>query len=176
MIMLQLLTISTITAQLPSDKPLKGSNLAIMRGIKRMNIDMLRPYIGAPVRLHHVFNVYHDYKAVFEKRFSKAQGERNWHVAIHSGTMTKKTSPASARKMLGEFSRDISGIDGPNSGWYPQEFSFRGKKGLASKIASGAFYIFEFQSGVKGKPKLSRLWDLDHAKGWEEQWFNREGE
>ena len=70
MTMLQLLTFSTFTTQLPSEEPLKGSNLTIMRGIKRMNIDMLRPYLGAPVRLQHVFNVYQDYKAVFEKRFS----------------------------------------------------------------------------------------------------------
>ena len=176
MTILQLLTVSTITAQLPSDKPLKGSNLAIMRGIKRMNIDMLRPYIGAPVRLHHVFNVYHDYKAVFEKRFSKAQEERNWHVAIHSGNLSKKTPANVAKRMLGEFSRDISGIDEPNSGWYPQEFNFHGNKGITSKIASGAFYIFEFQLGVKGRPKLKRLWDFDHTKGWEDHWFNREGE
>ncbi len=113
---------------------------------------------------------------MFEKRFSRAQGERNWQVAIHSGNLSKKTPANVAKRMLGEFSRDISGIDGPNDGWYPQEFNFRGKKGLASKIASGAFYIFEFQPGVNGKPKLKRLWDLDHTKGWEDHWFNREGE
>jgi Zn-dependent oligopeptidase len=176
MMVIHLLTIAGLTSQLPDDRTLKGSNLTIMRGIKRMKIEMLRPYIGKPVRLQHVFNVYQDYKAVFGKRFSTAQRERNWHVAIHSGNLSKKTPAGVAKRMLGEFSRDISGIDGPNDGWYPSTFKHRGKAGLTSKIASGAFYIFEFQPGVKGKPKLMRLWDLDHAKGWEDHWLNREVE
>jgi hypothetical protein len=176
MILIHLLVSSNIYGQAFGKKLLKGSNLTIAQGIKRQNIDMLRPFIGSPVRLQHVFNVYRDHQAVFDKRFSKAQEERNWHVAVQSGYLTRTTSNAAAHRMLGEFSGDISGIDEPDNGWYPSTFGPHGRSGLVSKIASGAFYIFEYKPGTKGRPMLSRLWDLDHAKSWDRDWHNKDGD